>query len=128
MIWVQLINGQMEGMMLFFIAAGLTLIFGVSRIVNFAHGSLYMLGAFFIFTLVLLFAQDTIDGFFTSVLRAGIGVAVVGLISAIWALRRVNSLDDLMQLIITIALVLIIRDVVRWIWAQTAFLFPCLTP
>jgi len=114
--------------MLFFIAAGLTLIFGVSRIVNFAHGSLYMLGAFFIFTLVLLFAQDTIDGFFTSVLRAGIGVAVVGLISAIWALRRVNSLDDLMQLIITIALVLIIRDVVRWIWAQTAFLFPCLTP
>jgi len=110
--------------MLFLIASGLTLIFGVSRIVNFAHGSLYMLGAFFTYALVPLIAPGTVAGFFASVLLAGIGVAVVGLIFEIVALRRVYGAAHLMQLIITVALVLIIRDIVRSIWGPNSLSVP----
>lgn len=124
MIWVQLVNGLMEGMMLFLIASGLTLIFGVSRIVNFAHGSLYMLGAFFTYALVPLIAPGTVVGFFAAVLLAGLGVAVIGLIFEVVALRRVYGAPELMQLIITVALVLIIRDVVRWIWGPNSLSVP----
>lgn len=124
MVWVQLVIGLMEGMMLFLIASGLTLIFGVSRIVNFAHGSLYMLGAFFTYALVPLIAPGSVAGFFASVLLAGVGVAVIGLIFEVIALRRIYDAPELMQLIITVALVLIIRDVVRWIWGPNSLSVP----
>lgn len=124
MVWVQLVNGLMEGMMLFLIASGLTLIFGVSRIVNFAHGSLYMLGAFFTYALVPLIAPGTVAGFFASVLLAGIGVGLIGLIFEVVALRRIYDAPELMQLIITVALVLIVRDVVRSIWGPNSLSVP----
>ncbi|ADZ72227.1 branched-chain amino acid ABC transporter permease [Polymorphum gilvum] len=124
MIWVQLVNGLMEGMMLFLIASGLTLIFGVSRIVNFAHGSLYMLGAFLTYALVPVIAPGTVAGFFAAVILAGIGVAAIGTAFEVLALRRVYGADSLMQLIITIALVFVIRDVVRWIWGANSLSVP----
>ncbi len=124
MIWVQLVNGLMEGMMLFLIASGLTLIFGVSRIVNFAHGSLFMLGAFLTYALVPLIAPGTVWGFFASVFLAGIGAAIVGTIFEMLALRRVYGHDSLMQLLITVALVFIIRDVVRAIWGPNSLTVP----
>lgn len=110
--------------MLFLIASGLTLIFGVSKIINFAHGSLYMLGAFLTYALVPVIAPGTLAGFFLSVLLAGIGVAIVGMIFEVFAMRRVYGSNDLMQLIVTIALVLIIRDVVRWIWGANSVSVP----
>lgn len=110
--------------MLFLIASGLTLIFGVSRIVNFAHGSLYMLGAFFTYALVPLLAPGTVYGFFASVLLAGVGVAIIGLVFEVFALRRVYGAPELMQLIITVALVLIIRDAVRWVWGPNSLSVP----
>lgn len=112
--------------MLFLIASGLTLIFGVSRIVNFAHGSLYMLGAFFTYALVPLLAPGTVYGFFASVLLAGVGVAIIGLVFEVIALRRVYGAPELMQLIITVALVLIIRDAVRWVWGPNSLSVPML--
>ena len=124
MIWVQLVNGLMEGMMLFLIASGLTLIFGVSRIVNFAHGSLFMLGAFLTYALVPLIGPGTIWGFFASVVLAGLGTAAVGTIFEVVALRRVYGRDSLMQLLITVALVFIIRDVVRAIWGPNSLTVP----
>lgn len=124
MIWVQLVNGLMEGMMLFLIASGLTLIFGVSRIVNFAHGSLFMLGAFLTYALVPLIAPSTVWGFFVSVFLAGLGAAIVGTIFEVLALRRVYGRDSLMQLLITVALVFIIRDVVRAIWGPNSLTVP----
>jgi branched-chain amino acid transport system permease protein len=124
MIWVQLVNGLMEGMMLFLIASGLTLIFGVSRIVNFAHGSLFMLGAFLTYALVPLIAPGTVWGFFVSVFLAGLGAAIVGTIFEFLALRRVYGRDSLMQLLITVALVFIIRDVVRAIWGPNSLTVP----
>lgn len=124
MIWVQLVNGLMEGMMLFLIASGLTLIFGVSRIVNFAHGSLYMLGAFLTYAFVPLIAPGTVAGFFAAVLAAGAVTAAIGTGFEMLALRRIYGRDSLMQLIITIALVFIIRDVVRWIWGPNSLTVP----
>lgn len=124
MIWVQLVNGLMEGMMLFLIASGLTLIFGVSRIINFAHGSLYMLGAFLTYALVPLIGPGTVAGFFAAVLLAGVMVAVIGAGFEMLALRRIYGTDPLMQLIITVALVYILRDLVRWVWGPNSVMVP----
>ena len=124
MIWVQLVNGLMEGMMLFLIASGLTLIFGVLRIVNFAHGSLYMLGAFLTYALVPLVGPGTVAGFFAAVLLAGVATAAFGAAFEVLALRRIYGSDPLMQLIITVALVFIIRDAVRWIWGANSVMVP----
>lgn len=116
MLAAQLLNGLMEGMMLFLIASGLTLIFGISRIVNFAHGSLYMLGAFLAYQLMPLFGGNTVAGFALSVLLAATVVGLLGLAFEVAILRRIYGTDDLLQLIITLALVLILRDVVKGIW------------
>ena len=124
MIWVQLVNGLMEGMMLFLIASGLTLIFGVSRIVNFAHGSLYMLGAFLTYALVPLILPGTVAGFLGAVFMPAVGTAAIGTAFEMTALRRIYGSDNLMQLIVTVALVFIIRDVVRWIWGANSVMVP----
>lgn len=118
MLAVQVVNGLMEGMMLFLIASGLTLIFGVSRIINFAHGSLYMIGAFLTYQLVPMLSDGTLVGFIGAVLLSAIAVAVLGGIFEILVLRRIYGSEELMQLIITVALVLIIRDVVKLIWGR----------
>jgi branched-chain amino acid transport system permease protein len=116
MIAAQLLNGLMEGMMLFLIASGLTLIFGISRIVNFAHGSLYMLGAFLAYQLMPMLGGSTVASFALSVLIAALVVGLLGLVFEVLVLRRIYGADDLLQLIITLALVLILRDVVKAIW------------
>jgi branched-chain amino acid transport system permease protein len=124
MVAAQLLNGLMEGMMLFLIASGLTLIFGISRIVNFAHGSLYMLGAFLAYQLMPMFGGNTVAGFALSVLISALVVAFLGLIFEMLVLRRIYGADDLLQLIITLALVLILRDVVKAIWGANDVTVP----
>jgi branched-chain amino acid transport system permease protein len=124
MVAAQLLNGLMEGMMLFLIASGLTLIFGISRIVNFAHGSLYMLGAFLAYQLMPMFGGNTVAGFAVSVLISAIAVGILGLIFEVLVLRRIYGADDLLQLIITLALVLILRDVVKAIWGANDVTVP----
>lgn len=116
MIAVQILNGLLEGMMLFLLASGLTLIFGVSRIVNFAHGSFYMLGAFLTYEVMPHVMPDTVGGYALAVLAAALAVAVLGMLFEVLVLRRIYGADDLLQLIITVALVLIVRDLVRAVW------------
>ena len=118
MLAVQVLNGLMEGMMLFLIASGLTLIFGITRIVNFAHGSFYMLGAFLTYQFMPLLMPGTVVGFALAVLFAALSVALLGTLFETLVLRRIYGADDSLQLIITVALVLIIRDVVRAIWGR----------
>jgi len=110
----------MEGMMLFLIASGLTLVFGVSRIINFAHGSLFMLGAFLTYQFVPYFMDGSLIGFLASVFIGALIVGVIGVIFEFTILRRIYHADELMQLIITVALVLIIRDVVKMIWGSNS--------
>ena len=116
MLLVQIMQGVMEGIFLFLIASGLTLIFGVSRIVNFAHGSFYMVGAFLTYQIYPWFAAGTTLGFFATILICGFLVAALGLLFEIFLLRRVYHAEELMQLVLTLAAVLIIRDVTKFIW------------
>lgn len=116
MIIVQVLQGVMEGVFLFLIASGLTLIFGVSRIVNFAHGSFYMLGAFFTYQIHPWIAAGTPGGFFASILLCGVLVALVGLAFELLFLRRVYHAEELMQLVLTLAAVLIVRDLTKFFW------------
>ncbi len=120
----QLLNGLTEGMMLFLIASGLTLIFGITRIVNFAHGSLYMLGAFLAYHLMPMLGGSTVASFASAVLLSAILVGLLGLVFEVLILRRIYGADDLLQLIITLALVLILRDVVKAIWGANDISVP----
>ena len=107
----QLSTGLIVGALLFLVAAGLTLIFGVLGIVNFAHGSFYMLGAY-----VALTAYRFSGSFVVAILAAGLGVGLFGLIFERFFMRRVYNADVLMQLLVCYALVLMMDDVVKIVW------------
>ena len=107
----QLSTGMIVGSLLFLVAAGLTLIFGVLGIVNFAHGSFYMLGAY-----VALTAYRVTGSFALSIVAAGIGVGLFGLLFERFFMRRVYNADVLMQLLVCYALVLMMDDIVKIIW------------
>ena len=107
----QLSTGLIVGSLLFLVAAGLTLIFGVLGIVNFAHGSFYMLGAYVALTAFRLSGSFTI-----AIVAAGLGVGLFGLIFERFFMRRVYNADVLMQLLVCYALVLMMDDVVKIVW------------
>ncbi len=112
---VQCLNGLTQAMFLFLIASGLTLIFGVLGVLNFAHGSLYMLGAYLSYTIASLFVGRP-SAFWVALVLGSLGVALAGgLIEAIF-LRPVYRRAELDQLLVTYALVLIIGDVVKFAW------------
>jgi branched-chain amino acid transport system permease protein len=110
---IQLLNGLASASSLFLVAAGLTLIFGVSRIVNFAHGSLYMLGAYGAYA-IGRFVEDalgrSLGGFVLTVLVAAAAVGLLGALLERIVLRRLYGAPELLQLTATFALVLVIRD------------------
>lgn len=111
---IHLLNAASFAMLLFLISVGLNLIFGVLGIINFAHGALYMVGAYVAFQ----FAGAWGLPFFVSLVAAPLVVAGVG--SAIEALflRRIYARDVVVQLLLTFAFVLILDDVVRLIWGS----------
>jgi branched-chain amino acid transport system permease protein len=104
-------TGLIVGSLLFLVAAGLTLIFGVLGVVNFAHGSFYMLGAYLALT-----AYRLTGNFAIAVMAAGIGVGLFGFLFERFLMRRVYKADVLMQLLVCYALVLIMDDVVKIVW------------
>lgn len=118
----QTLNGLASASSLFLVAVGLSLIFGVTRIVNFAHGSLYMLGVYVAYTVATTLGGAL--GFWGGVLVAGFVVAVVGLLVEFLILRRVYDAPELLQLIATFALVLIIKDAALAIWGPEDLLGP----
>src|ERR1041385_6227291 len=91
---VQLLSGLAHAMVLFLIASGLSLIFGVTRVVNFAHGSLYMLAAYLTYTLTAALPFGAAS-FYVAVLAAALGVGVVGLAIEVGLLRRVYRAPEL---------------------------------
>ncbi len=112
---VQLLSGLAHAMVLFLIASGLSLIFGVTRIVNFAHGSFYMLGAYLTYSLTERLALGPAS-FYLACLAAALLVALLGLVVEVGLLRRIYRAPELYQLVLTFALVLVIADVVRMVW------------
>ncbi|AXF11704.1 ABC transporter permease [Paraburkholderia graminis] len=112
---VQLVNGLADASTLFLVAAGLSLIFGVTRIVNFAHGSFYMFGIYIAYSIASRFGH-TAGGFWLSVLAAALVVAVLGALVEVIVLRRIYQAPELFHLLATFALVLIFRDAALWLW------------
>jgi len=110
-----LLIGVSRGMFYFVLAAGLTLILGVLKIINFAHGSLYMLGAFFMYTFIGVAGKET-TSFFLSAIAAAAAVGFVSLIIEQLLLKHLYGKEHLMQMLLTYALVLIFGDSVDMIW------------
>ena len=117
---IQFINGLAEASSLFLVAAGLSLIFGVTRIVNFAHGSLYMLGLYVAYSSVEHLAASI--GFWPALLLAPLAIGALGALVEVLLLRRIYHAPELLQLLATFALVLIIKDAALALWgAQELF-------
>ena len=114
-LFIQLLSGLANAMFLFLVASGLTLIFGVTRIVNFAHGSFYMLAAYLTLSLVHALPLGG-AAFYVAVLLAALLVAAVGGLVEIGLLRRVYRAPELYQLLLTFALVLVVADAVKYLW------------
>ena len=117
---IQSLNGLTYAMFLFLIASGLSLIFGILGILNFAHGSLYMLGAYFTHQFVSLFV-NTPGQFWWAAILASFTVAVVGVIIERLFLCRLYAREQLYQLLFTYALVLILSDFVKIFWGTGQF-------
>lgn len=118
----QLLTGLANAATLFLVASGLSLIFGVTRIVNFAHGSLYMLGAYIGYSLMQVLPGAF--GFWASVLLAGLAVGVIGVIVEICVLRPVYKAPELFQLVATFGVILVIQDLALMIWGAEDVLGP----
>ncbi len=118
----QALNGLASASGLFFVAAGLSLIFGVTRIINIAHGSLYMLGTYLAYTFATKVGGGL--GFWGGIVAAAVIVAAIGAVIEIVLLRRIYQSPELFQLLATFALVLVINDAVLWIWGPEDLLGP----
>ncbi len=120
LIWA--LNGLASASGLFFIAAGLSLIFGVTRIINIAHGSLYMIGIYLAYSFATKIGGGL--GFWGGIVAAALIVAAIGALIEIVLLRRIYRAPELFQLLATFALVLVINDLTLWIWGPEDLLGP----
>ena len=118
----QLLNGLAGASSLFLVGAGLSLIFGVTRIVNFAHGSFYMLGIYIAYTLVSKLGASA--WFWPALLLAALAVGAIGAAVEVLLLRRVYRAPELFQLLATFALLLVIKDAALWLWGPEDLLGP----
>ena len=118
----QALNGLSTASGLFFVAVGLSLIFGVSRIINIAHGSLYMLGTYFAYTFATRIGGGL--GFWGGIVATAFIVGAIGALIEVVLLRRIYRSPELFQLLATFALVLVINDATLWLWGPDDLLGP----
>ncbi|MBB3064272.1 branched-chain amino acid ABC transporter permease [Limibacillus halophilus] len=109
----QLLNGLQYGILLFLIAAGLTLIFGVMDFINLSHGSMFMMGAYF-----SILAQKLTGNFLVAVLLAGAGVFALGMLIEVLLARRLYARSHLDQVLVTYGLILLANESVSTIWGS----------
>jgi branched-chain amino acid transport system permease protein len=119
----QFMGGLTTAMFLFLIASGLSLVFGVMRVINFAHGSFYMLGAYLAWQAVQ-WLQPSAEGFWPAALFAALMVALLGAVVERVFFRSLYGRDELYQLLFTYALVLILGDVAKFIWGTRQLSVP----
>ena len=109
---ISLLNGVSYGLLLFMLSSGLTLIFSMMGVLNFAHTSFYMLGAYFAYTL------SGIIGFWPSLLLAPLLVGVLGALFERYSLRRVHKFGHVPELLVTFGLSYLILEVVQLVWGR----------
>jgi len=110
---VNLLNGLSWGMLLFMISVGLTTVFGVLGVLNFAHGSFFMLGAY-----LSMQVMHVVPSFWVGLLVGPVLVALLGLVTEKWLLRPVYDRDVSFQLLLTFSILLVLDDAVRLIWGS----------
>ena len=114
---IQVLNSLSLGMNLFIIAAGLSLIFGVLRVINFAHGAFYMFGAYLAFSV----SNSWGLGFWWGVLGAAVGLALMAVVIERALFRFIYDKEHLMQLLLTFAIVLVLGDVAKMVWGTDQY-------
>ena len=119
----QSLNGLQLGMLLFLLAAGLTLVLGIMDVINLAHGSLYMLGAYFAAT----FAEYT-GSFVAALVFAVLGSLIVGIVLEVIAIRPLYGRDHLDHVLGTFGLILFFNELVRLIWGPEGLTLPLPSP
>ncbi|NYT68214.1 branched-chain amino acid ABC transporter permease [Pusillimonas noertemannii] len=115
LLFVQLLNGLQYGVMLFLMAAGLTLVFGIMNLINLAHGSLYMIGAY-----VFAWSMASTGSLLLSVALALLGVFVIGLLIEVVIFRVLAQRDHLDQVLATFGLILLFNEGCRMVWGRSA--------
>jgi branched-chain amino acid transport system permease protein len=123
---IQFLTGLSHAATLFLVASGLSIIFGVTRIVNFAHGALYMLGAYLAYSIsqLLMVKIGTATGFWIGIVAAALCVGAIGVLMEFVLLRRIYRAPELFQLLATFGVVLVVEDAVRWLWGPEDLLSP----
>jgi len=122
---IQFLNGLASASSLFLVACGLSIIFGVTRIVNFAHGSFYMLGAYLAVSLTgWLGGATSIAGFWAGILLAAAAVGLIGALVEILLLRRIYRAPELFPLLATFGVVLIVGQLVIIVWGPQDLIGP----
>lgn len=108
---IQALHGLVYGMLLFLVASGLTLVFGMMGVLNIAHAAFYMLGAYFSYSLIIW-----TEKFWLCFILAPIGVGLIGAFVERFLLRRVHSYGHAHELMLTFGIFYILVEVVKWIW------------
>lgn len=115
-IGVQLVNGLSYGLLLFIITCGLSLVFGIMGVLNLAHGSMYMIGAYIAFSIT----NSTIQNFWVALIVAPIIVGILSVVVEIFLLRPTYQLGHLSQVLLTFGLAYIFHDLAGWIWGANS--------
>ena len=118
----QALNGLSSASGLFLVAVGLSLIFGVTRIINIAHGSLYMLGTYIAYSIATRIGGGL--GYWGAMIATALAVGLIGALIEIVLLRRIYRAPELFQLLATFALVLVINDATLYLWGPEDLLGP----
>lgn len=114
---VAVLNGLSYGLLLFMLSAGLTLIFGLMGVLNFAHASFYMLGAYFGWTLL------RVADFWAALVLAPLAVALLGAVFERFVLRRTHHLGPVAELLVTFGLSCVVLEAVQLLWGRSALAF-----
>ena len=117
---IQALTGLSHAATLFLVACGLSIIFGVTRIVNFAHGSFYMLGAYmaYSFSQILMAKLGAPLGFWSGIMLAALAAGIVGVVMEVVLLRRIYRAPEMFQLLATFGVVLVVQDAALAIWGR----------
>ncbi|RLG50181.1 MAG: branched-chain amino acid ABC transporter permease [Thermoproteota archaeon] len=120
----QTINGLVYASILFLVSSGLTMIYGIMNILNLAHGSLYMLGAYFAITIIMKLAGGSPWGYLAAFILAPTAVMAVGAAIEVGLLKPIYGKPEEYQLLLTFGLILIFDEVVKLIWGPAYINFP----
>ena len=116
--FIQILNGLAYGGLLYIVSVGLVLIFGLRRIVNFAHGSLFMIGAY------VGFSVAAIDTFWGAILIAAVVLGLVGALLDISIFRPLQREDPIVTVLVTFGLLLVLEDFAQFVWGKDFLRMP----